>query len=360
MRKHGFATALAYGVTNDPDGQISADLAERGIPLFRLPHLVRPPAPISDLRTLGDIKRLLRTNPFDIVHTHSSKAGVLGRLAAASAGVPAVHTPHGHVFYGYFGKALTRLFVLIERWMAGRARRIVSLTDIETRECLDRKIGTPSQYVTIHSGVPLARFRNVDAETGVRFRRDLNVPPDHVLFVSVGRLVPVKGFDLLIRGFAASHSESGNVHLAIVGNGSEKALLEQMTRDAGIAEHVTFTGALDDVCGVLAAADAFVLASRNEGMGRAVIEAMAAGLPVIASAVGGIPAVVGDRRNGILVPPEDPHALAKAVAEMAASPDLREELGRNGAESVYPEYDEDTMIEQLATLYREVLGEAQS
>jgi len=355
LRKHGFATALAYGVTNDPNGKVAADLAGRAVEPLTLPHLVRNPEPVSDLRALTEIKALLANNAFDIVHTHSSKAGVLGRLAAASSGIPAIHTPHGHIFYGYFGGILTSLFVFIERWMARRTKRIVSLTDRETAESLERGIGTVDQYVTIPSGVPLASFRNIPSDMGSRFRREHAIPPGALLFVSVGRLVPVKGFDILIRAFAEAGLEKEDARLAIVGDGAEMSALEQIALDTGVRERVIFTGALDDVRGALGAGDVFVLASRNEGMGRAVIEAMAAGLPILATSVGGIPTVVTDHGNGILVPADDSTAMARAMEEIGASPGVRSQFGEHAATAVYPEYDQETMIEQLAALYREVL-----
>lgn len=367
LRNHGFQTALAYGVTIDPGGSIAASLDEKEIRYFNLSHLVRPPALVKDLLALSQIRRLLRKERFDLVHTHSSKAGVLGRLAAKASGVPAVHTPHGHVFYGYFGTVLTKLFVLVELWMARYASRIISLTDIETAESLEKGIGKPEQYVTIHSGVPLSKFRGSSSELRAQFRKSMNIPQDSFLFVSVGRLVPVKGFDILLKGFAtadfsnrpacnAVHSTAGRpVFLAIIGDGDQRHALQSAVGDLGISERVKFTGKLEDARVPLASADAFVLASRNEGMGRAFIEAMAAGLPVIGTAVGGIPSILKDGKNGFLVPAENPGALARAMKKLAAHPELCKTTGNYAADFVYPEYDEETMIERLASLYRQVL-----
>lgn len=355
LRKHGFRTALAYGVTNDPDGSVASCLTERDVTYFNLPHLVRPPAPFRDMLALHRIIRLLKKEPFDLVHTHSSKAGVLGRLAARSCGAPAVHTPHGHVFYGYFGKLLTKLFVYIERWIAPCAARIISLTDIETRESLEKGIGKPEQYVTIHSGVPLAQFHQPSPEPGTEFRKQMRIPADSFLFVSVGRLVPVKGFDILLKSFAMADFNDKPVFLAVIGNGDERRPLESMCGDLGITERVRFTGELKDIRAPLASADVFVLAGRNEGMGRAFIEAMAAGLPVIGTAVGGVPSLIDDGQTGIIVPGEETTALAHAMETLAESKDLCRKMGKKAAESVYPEYDENTMIEKLADLYREVL-----
>lgn len=356
LRNHGFQTALAYGVTNDPGGSITASLDEKEIRHFNLSYLVRPPALVKDLLALSQIRRLLKKERFDLVHTHSSKAGVLGRLAAKASGVPAVHTPHGHIFYGYFGTVPTKLFVLVERWMARYASRIISLTDIETAESLEKGIGKLEQYVTIHSGVPLSKFRGSSPELRAQFRKSMNIPQDSFLFVSVGRLVPVKGFDILLKGFATADFSNRPVFLAIIGDGDQRQPLQSAVGELGISERVKFTGKLEDAQIPLASADAFVLASRNEGMGRAFIEAMASGLPVIGTAVGGIPSILKDGKNGFLVPAENPGALARAMKKLAAHPELCKTMGNYAADFVYPEYDEKTMIERLAGVYREVLG----
>ena len=355
LRKHGFDTSLAYGATHDPDGSIESALREIGVPRINLPYLHRSPSVLNDLRALSSIKRLLKKERFDLVHTHTSKAGILGRIAAHACGLPAVHTPHGHVFYGYFGPVLTKLFVYIERWMAPHTARIISLTDIETRESLEKGIGRPEQYVTIHSGVPLSKFRAPLPEIRVQFRRRMKIPPEAFLFVSIGRLVPVKGFDVLIKAFAMADFGAHPVFLAIIGDGKEREALESASINLGVADCVRFTGELKDVNIPLAAADAFVLASRNEGMGRALIEAMAVGLPVIGTAVGGIPSILKNEKSGLLVPGEDPEALSRAMERLAAHPELCSELGTSAAKSVYPEYDEETMIEKLVELYREIL-----
>ena len=197
LRNYNFQTALAFGPTKDPDNSVRELLTSRKIPFFYLPDLIRNPSPWRDLSALNGISKLLKKKRFDLVHTHTSKAGTLGRLAAHWRGIPAVHTPHGHVFYGYFGPAVTAFYVFVERRMARLTARIISLTDNETRESLERGIGRPEQYATIPSGVPLSVFRDIPGNTGMIFRNSLQIPSDAFVFLSVGRLVPIKGFDIL-------------------------------------------------------------------------------------------------------------------------------------------------------------------
>ncbi|MFC1454377.1 glycosyltransferase, partial [Verrucomicrobiota bacterium] len=192
LRNHNFQTAIAFGPTRDPDNSVRDLLASRKTSCFYLPNLIRNPSPWRDFSALKDILKLLKKERFDLVHTHTSKAGTLGRLAAHRHGIPAVHTPHGHIYYGYFKPIVTAFYVSVERWMARYTARFISLTENETRESLERGIGRPGQYVTIPTGVPLATFNNIPGSMGEHFRKTLDIPPEAFVFLSVGRLVPVK------------------------------------------------------------------------------------------------------------------------------------------------------------------------
>ncbi len=356
LRAHGFDTSLLYGKTHAPDGHIRERLEAGGVPALYLPEMVRDVAPLQDARAFRVIRRQLAAEDYDLVHTHSSKAGALGRLAARGRRLPIVHTPHGHIFYGYFGRLPTSLFVAAERYLARHTNRLVSLTDDETREALAHGIGRPEQYVTIASGVPLQRFAEPLPGEGEAFRHAHGIPLDATLVVSTGRLVPIKGFDLLIRAFAASPACRAAVYLAILGDGPERETLKELARQEGVEERVRFVGRMDDVRPALRASDVFVLASRNEGMGRSLVEALTGGCAVVATDAGGIPTFLAHESNGLLVPREDVGALAAALERLVTRPELRDELARNAPASVAVEFDQDTMVERLAELYHDVLG----
>ena len=357
QRNHQFETALAYGLTQPPPEKLITTLRSQGIACYFIPKLVRNPAPLKDLAALADLLRLMKRERFDLVHTHTSKAGVLGRIAAARLGLPVVHTAHGHIFYGYFSPILTRIFVLLERLMARRTARLISLTDTETRESLERRIGAPNQYVTIPSGVPLAKFQSIDPAMGLDFRSRMAIPYNATLITSIGRLTAIKGFDLLLAAFAKIKTQSTPVFLAVLGDGEEKQKLHHLAASLGIHKRVIFTGDLNDIRPALAASDIFALSSRNEGMGRVIVEAMAAGLPVVATAVGGVPEVVQHGSNGLLVPLGDADAMAEALANLADNPTRSKDMGLHAAKWVYPRFDENTMLHSLAILYRNVLNE---
>ena len=360
LREHGFETVLAYGRTHDADGSIRRELERRRLDARPIAALVRNPAPIGDWIAIAKLVQMMARERFDLIHTHTSKAGILGRIAAGRRGLPVVHTPHGHIFYGYFNSWTTAVFVRLERAMARRTARIVSLSDEETRESLARRIGRPEQYVTIPSGVPLARFRGTAASDGERFRAEQGVPANAFVFVSVGRLTQVKGFDQLLEAFArARFGADRPVWLVIVGDGAERPALESQVLRLGLSGRVRFTGELRDVRGALKAGQAFALASRNEGMGRAFVEAMATGLPAIGPAVGGVGSVIRHGHNGLLVPAGDTDAMARAMEKLATDEPARAAMAERAPGSVYPDYDEETLIERQAALYRELLGQGQ-
>jgi len=271
--------------------------------------------------------RVMRAQRPAIVHTHTSKAGFVGRLAARLASVPAViHQPHGHIFYGYYGDGRTAFYIALERIAARWTDCIVTLTDRGTEEHLARKIGRRAQYRTVPSGVPTAALRAAAPSRSVA-RARLGLPEDAFVVAGLGRLVPVKGFDVLVAALRPLADAVPSSRLVLIGDGPQREELRVAARDLGVGGRVLVTGVTPDIAGWLAAADVLAAPSRNEGMGRAIVEAMALGLPVVGAAVGGIPAVVADGETGWLVPPGDSLALAAALVELARDEALRIKLG---------------------------------
>jgi glycosyltransferase involved in cell wall biosynthesis len=321
-----------------------------------VPSLVRRVSVGRDLAALWKLYRLLKSERPAIVHTHTSKAGVLGRLAAWFAGVPAiVHTPHGHVFYGHFGRLRSRLFLMVERLLARITSRLIALTDAERREHLERHVGTAEQFAVIPSGIDVERFRCVRAG-GKLVPEWFGCPPDSVIVGSVGWLTGIKGHRVLVDAVATVKQEFPALHLVIVGTGDRRDALIEQARQAGISHAVHLLGHREQVEDCLRGFDCFVLPSLNEGMGRALIEAMAAGLPVVASRVGGIPAVVQDGVNGLLVPPGESRALAEALRSVLRDPQWARRLGEQAGRSIGEEYGIERMVRAIETVYREAHG----
>ncbi len=330
-------------------------LEKAGVRWHLIPSLRRPLNPMRDLQALWSLIRVIRREQPDIVHTHTSKAGMLGRLAAWLAGVRViVHTPHGHVFYGHFGRAASGVFRLLERALAARTTRLIALTEAERDEHLVCSVGRPGQFAVIPSGVDLARFQAV-AGTAHRRLAGVDLPAAAVVVGSVGWLTPVKGHRYLVEALGRLKPRYPSVYGLIVGSGALLDDLKALAAAHGLADSVRFVGLRHDVVDCLAAMDVFVLPSLNEGMGRALVEAMAAGRPVVASRVGGVPTLIEHRRNGLLVPPGDAEALAAALDELISKPDWARTLGAAARAGIGERFSADDMVKAVDAVYAKAL-----
>lgn len=318
--------------------------------------LVRHINPSDDLRALWHLIQLLREERPHIVHTHTSKAGVLGRAAAWITGVPVIiHTPHGHVFYGHFPAMPSWVFLQIERALAGITDGLIGLTLAETREHLERGVGQADHFAVVPSGIDLDRFRKARAN-GKTIPAWFGCPSSAHVVGSVGWLTDVKGHRFLIDALALLKNEYRNLHLVIVGTGDQHDALLRRAEQAGISHAVHLLGHREDIDACLAGFDSFVLPSLNEGMGRALIEAMAAGLPVIASRVGGVPALIEDGKNGLLVPAGDSSALADAIRKVVDDVAWAVELGTRGSKTIDTSYGVTAMVQSIEATYRKALA----
>ena len=346
MPRPEFVCSLISGQTTDPPPGLAESLSRAGVPWIQLRHLRRPVNPIADCRVLWQLRRAIRRLGPDIVHTHSSKAGFLGRLAARAAGVPhIVHTPHGHVFEGYFSPVATRAFTLLERVAARWTDRIITLSDDEAQDHLRLRIGRPGQFVTIPSGV--------DLDT-VRAASPVSLVSGRPVIGAVARLVPVKGLQYLIDAAPEILRRCPDARFLLVGDGEMRPALEAQADALGLSDRIVFTGFREDIPALIAGMDVFVLPSINEGMGRVLVMAMVLGKPIVATRVGGVAELLGDGEAGLLVPPRDPAALAEATTTLlrdATRASALAEAGRRRASR----YSAEAMLEALARLYREVV-----
>lgn len=308
------------------------------------------------------------------MHTHTSKAGILGRIAARHAGVPAViHTPHGHVFHSYGSGVKTRIFVQAELFCAPYADRLVALTPRERDETLELGIGRPGQWIVIHSGVDFEPFEAARG-SGSEVRRELEIPEDSPVVGTVGRLVHVKGQNTLIDAAAMLGPDLPRTHVLLVGAGDLLPALTEQARLLGMEVRtqfpsqpasqlagdprlpvIHFTGMRRDVGRYLDAMDVFALPSLNEGMGRVLVEAMAMELPCVGARVSGIPDVIEDGRTGLIVPPANPNALAAALRRLLLDAGLRRAMGAAGRSRVVPGYSQDEMLRLLEVEYRRLV-----
>lgn len=353
-----FEVDLISGPTRGREGSIEDAIGGAGIAILREPSLVRPIAPVRDWLALRGLTRLFHQNRYDIVHTHTSKAGFVGRLAAKRAGTPiVVHTPHGNIFDGYFHPWLTRAFVAMERHVAPSTDRIIELTEGGIDAYLEQGIGRREQYVSIFSGIDLSPYESAEAHKA-ETRASLGAGPGDLLVGGVGRLEPIKGFTYFIAAAERIAKDVPQARFILAGQGAlEDELKAQAAQAATLGDRFRFLGARGDVPSLMAAMDLLVVPSLNEGMGRVVLEAGAAGTPVVAAAVGGIPEVVEDSKTGILVPAKSPEAIAQAVTALSEERARLEAMGRAAQDVVAPAYGLERMVMRIEALYEELIEE---
>jgi len=350
LTRRGWDTLLVHGRVQ-PD-ELEIDLPIAGVAMRRVESLARPVDPLADLRTTATLLGIVRSFRPDIIHTHHSKAGLLGRSVAILAGVPRVHTFHGHVFEGYFGPRTSTAIVTAERLLAARTSRLIALGPLQRDDLLSRGIGRPDRFEIVPLGLDLERFRSTDRAEA---RERLGLPADAVIVVMVGRLVPIKRVDRLVRVFAALHQRRPDARLYVIGDGSERAPAEAQAAAAGLGDTVTFCGWRSDTATWYAAADFVALSSDNEGTPLALIEAAAAGRPAAATAVGGVADVVADGVTGLLAPASDEAALAEAMFRLADDPELRARLGAAGPQAA-ERFGIERLVDDLERIYRDLLG----
>ena len=352
-----FDVDLIAGYPKGREGSLEGAVAAAGLSLLREPTLVRNPAPLRDLLAVRRLTRRFREGGYDIVHTHTSKAGFVGRLAAERAGVPmVVHTPHGNVFHGYFSGPVTRACVWMERHAARRTDRIIELTPGGIEEHLAEGIGQREQYRVIFSGIDTAPYAVAILQRAAK-RRSLGIEVDTPLVGAVGRLEPVKGFTYFVEAASRIAAEAPDVRFVLAGQGGEESRLRALA--APLGDRFRFLGQQDDVAALMAALDVLIVPSVNEGMGRVLLEAGAAETPVVATCVGGIPDIVDDSETGLLVPPRDPEALARGVLELLRAPERLRLMGATARAKVVPHFSLESMVRRIEALYEELILEKQ-
>jgi len=357
LRSRGLDAELACG---DPGGEargesLAAIAGREGIPVHRLRRLGRPIDPRRDALALLEIARLIRRRGYRIVHTHNSKAGLLGRIAARAVGVPAViHTVHGWAFDQAETSGARALYRVLEQLAAPLAHRTIVVSRALEDAAAAARIPGGARREILHSGIDLGAFRAARRDGALR--ASLGAREDTFLVGQVARIWEGKGHETLLRAFARLFGACPRARLAIIGGGPGRAGLERRSSDMGLSSFVTFTGHRDDVATLTAQLDAATLLSRYEGMGRVVLEALAAGVPVVASRVGGIGELVREGKNAFLVAPEDDAGVASALLGLAGDPALRHRMAAAAREGVDERFDAERMVGRIAEIYREALA----
>ena len=353
LRPPEFESTLVCGRIGPGEGDMAYLAEERGITPVYVPELGRELHPLRDLVTLVKLWRLMRRLKPDVVHTHTAKAGFVGRWAAWLARVPVrVHTFHGHVFHGYFGAPKTRFFLTLERLTARLTDRLITISPALRDELSGvYRVAPAEKFAVVPLGLELAQYAAAPRGMGT-LRAAYQIPPDAPLIGIVGRIVPIKNHALFLEMASRVLQSQPDAYFLIVGDGEERPAIEALADRLGLRTRAVFTGWMRDLVPVFSDLDLLVLSSNNEGTPTAIMQALAAGVPVVSTAVGGVPDLLRGGAWGRLVPPGDADGLAEAVLsalrDSALDPAIRE--------AVLAEYDAARLADSLAALYRTLLA----
>ena len=362
LRERGYDTTLVAGSLARGEDSMAFVADGLDVQVIRIDELGREISPLRDLVATFRLARLIRRERPDILHTHTAKAGTVGRVAALLAGRRrppiVVHTFHGHVLQGYFGPLRSLFFRLLERWLARGTTALIAVSPQVRDDLVALGVAPAERFVVVRLGIELGE-RVADGRNGrVESRRYLGIEGDRFTVGWIGRMTAVKRTDDVLVAFKGLRDKGIDAVLCMVGDGPDRAGLERRAHELGIVRDTLFLGYQEDVAPFYAAFDALVLPSANEGTPVSAIEALAAGRPVVATHVGGVPDVVQEGDDGFLVELGATDDLAERLARLARDPELRERMGRAGREHVLPRYAVARLVDDVDRLYRSLLSAA--
>jgi glycosyltransferase involved in cell wall biosynthesis len=364
--RRGHEVHLAYGPIYGPEGSMLGRVEsfnraepERRIITHEVPHLIRAINPIADFKCYNELRKLIRELKPDVVHTHSSKAGILAHAAARAEGgregqVRVVHTIHGPPFHRYESWWRNRLYVWLERWAARRCHAIVSVADAMTKQFRAASIGRPEQFVTIRSGMEIEPFDRVRVdESREVMRAELGIAPSDVVIGTISRLAELKGHDDLLSALADDLRSRPELRLLWVGDGWWRERLERRIGEMGLAGRVTITGMVppERIPAMIRAIDLVVHPSYREGLPRVVPQALLSGVPVVAYDVDGTGEVCIDKETGRLVRAGDVAGLRGAVEWMLENPARARQTAERGRAMCRVWFSAEAMVEALERVY---------
>jgi glycosyltransferase involved in cell wall biosynthesis len=356
QRRLGMEVTILAGPDPGPEGDLHEAARSAGIELHLVGSLVRRVHPALDLLALGRLYRFMRRGRFDVVHTHSSKAGILGRAAARLSGVPIViHTLHGLAFHAYQQRWKNRIYIRAEKLAAPLADCLIAVNQKTIDGALAAGIGRPEQYVKIFSGIPLEPFLRAGESVSVaEAKRSLGIPETAPVVGKIARLFPLKGHDRFLEAAARIARRRPECRFVLVGGGILREALEAKARELGIAHRTLFAGLVppEAVPRYIQAMDVVVHTSLREGIARVIPQAAAMGKPVVTFALDGAPEVVDDGLSGFLVPPEDTERLVERTLELLGDARLRDAMGARGRAFASKHYPVDKMIQAVSEIYR--------
>jgi glycosyltransferase involved in cell wall biosynthesis len=365
LRARGHDTRLVHGSLAPFEASLEHLAVEAGLPTTRIRELGRRISPVSDVRAFAQLLRLVFREAPDVIHTHTAKAGTLGRAAACLFNITrprrrrclVVHTFHGHVLTGYFGPATNAAIRLVERTLARITDRVVTISPAQRDDIVARfRIAAASRTTVVPLGLDLDRLARLDPHAP-HLRHRFGIPEGALVVGYVGRFVAIKDLATLVRAFARVAAERPDAVLLLVGDGPLRSELGALVTALSLQERVRLAGWIEDLAPLYATIDICALSSLNEGTPVALIEAMAAARAVVATRVGGVADVVEHERTGLLVPPRQPEALADAIVSLAADPAERARMGAAGRQAVVGRFSPERLVDDIDRLYTRALAQ---
>jgi glycosyltransferase involved in cell wall biosynthesis len=359
LADRGYETTLVAGTLARGEESMASVSEARGVRIETLPALHREIGLVRDAQAIRRLARLIKQERPTILHTHTAKAGAVGRIAALLAGSARppiiVHTFHGHVLRGYFNPLTTFGFRTLERLLAHVTTALVAVSPEVRDDLVKLHVAPASKFTIVRLGIELDERTNVDEDVRVETRRQLGVAPDAFVVGWVGRMTAVKRTDDVVRALRGLVDRGVDAYLCLVGDGPDRDHLEQYAHELGVVKRCLFVGYQQDVARFYSAIDVLLLPSVNEGTPVSVIEALAAQRPAVATRVGGTPDVIRDGVDGFLVEVGDADALSERLAELAADPERRAKMGADGRERVLGRYAVQRLVDDIDRLYRSLL-----
>jgi glycosyltransferase involved in cell wall biosynthesis len=360
-RNPGFRVTLLAGIDDGPEGDLHAEAREAGVDLRLVREVVRPIAPLTDTLALARLTSFLRRGGYDIVHTHSSKAGILGRLAARAAGVPiVVHTLHSLVFGEHATPAENALYVLLKRLMAPLTHRYISVCDATRRGALAKGIGRPEQHCTVYSGFDIEPFLRVREQLPeADAKRRVGLDPEHLVVGKVARISQQKGHDHFVEAARLIAAAEPRARFLLVGDGNRRQAIESRIEELGLRDRFLLTGLVPPgaVPALMQAMDVVVHTSVREGLARVIPQAAAVGKPVVGFALDGTPEAIRDGVSGFCARPYDAADVAARVLEILPDSARRRRMGEAARAFAAANFPVDVMVARIEAVYRSLVQE---
>lgn len=364
-----FETKLVGGAKDESEASSLFVLEENNIHPVLIHEMKRKPSIIDDIRAYRALKKLMKEYKPHIVHTHASKAGALGRLAAFHSQVPiVVHTFHGHVFHSYFNVITTLVYKSVERWLAKRSTQIIAISQVQKTELTAvHRIVHPERCTVIPLGFDLKKFQENSAIKREKFRKMYALSDEEIAICIVGRLVPVKNHRMFIQVAKLAHEKHKNARFFIVGDGELNDELKEYCKSLGLgftenmapsaATPLVFTSWINAVDEVMAGIDIVALTSLNEGTPVSLIEAQSSGKPIVSTRVGGIEDVVIENESALLCESGDVQAFLNSIVALLDNRPRMLKMGETGREWVYNRFGYERLIDDMTSLYENLLEE---